>query len=909
VLIPAINGIRSGGVYFSLDGATNVDPYTVNGGPFPNPDAVQEFRVLTSAYGAEYPSAPGGAINIVTKSGTNQFHGDVFEFFRNGALNARNFFAAKRDNIHRNQYGGTAGGPIIKDKLFIFGSYQRTTFVSSQGGDIQFVPTDAERAGNFSAIPTQLKNPFTGKPYTGNQIPLSDFNSVTSKILANLPHSTAPGGRVEVVHPFSQEENQGALKVDYVMGNSTLVGRYFVADFSQPLVPVLSTHNWLQASGPVNSRWQDAMIGHNYARGRLVNEARFTYQRNSYNNLSGLTGVGWPDLGANVTPAQRPSIQVIQVGGYFNIPANNFNGFPRDTFTGSDGLNINRGRHQISLGVQVQYLRTDENTDVGQPGLAVFAPLPPQLPFTSGNPLADFVLGKPTVFVQGDGLLALARGLLWGFYGNDQIRVTPRFSLNLGLRWDPYWPFHVMNGRADCFRPGQKSTVFVNAPTGLIFPGDPVCDTSGGVQPDLHTFQPRVGFAYSLNQAGTTSIRGGYGIYSMQFPMQSFVPFGLAQPYTRLIFNMFPQSITNPWGAFPGGNPFANGYRSTTAPPPPNTSFVLGVAGAFDPKFKLPSVQQWNLTLEHLFGRKTLVRAAYVGTGARHLSLNHDVNPAIFIPGQCGNSPCSTVGNTDARRPYKGLQSVFENDSAGTSSYNAVQLTVERSLSAGLNFSASYTGGKSLDVISSAANAILRSAANTPTNPFNVGAYRSLTDFDLSHSFTGSFVWQIPSPKSGGGFSKYFLSGWGTTGIWIWQVGMPFSVYSGIDNSLSGVGLDYTDRVPGVSPNLDPNRPSSQLIQEYFNVNAFQQNALGTFGNSGRNILRGPGFNNLDFGVTKRIPWNSDRYAMTFRAEFFNLTNTPHFEAPVATRTSPQFGQILAARDPRIIQLALKFNW
>jgi hypothetical protein len=916
-LIPAVNGIRSGGVYFSLDGANNEDAYAVTGGPFPNPDAVQEFRVLTNGYGAEYVSAPGGAVNIVTKSGTNEFHGDIFEFLRNGALNAHNFFAAKQDNIHRHQFGGTAGGPIRKDKLFIFGSYQRTTLRSSTGGDIQFVPTEAQRAGNFSATPNQLHNPFTGAPYPGNQIPLTDFSPVTSKLLAMLPHSSAPDGRVEVVHPTSIDEDQGAAKVDYLLGKHSFVARYFVTDSRTAMAPL--SNNLLQVSGPTNVRWQDAMLGYNYVGGNVVNEARFTFQRNSYNTFTGLPE-SFKSLGANVTQSQNPFIEFMQVAGFFTIPGGSFNGFPRQAFTASDRLSIIRGRHLVSLGGEVTRLEANEHTDHLQSGIAVWAPLPPFPPvppflfFTSGNPVSDFLLGKPVAFAQGDGLLARARGTLWGFYGSDQIRVFPRFTLTLGLRWDPYWPFHTLHGRATCFRPGQKSTVFTNAPTGLLFPGDPTCDNSGGIQPDLHTFQPRISFAYSADQKGRTSIRGGYGIYAMQFPMQSFLPFAAQPPYIRTIFRMFPPSLSNPWAGFPGGDPFAAGFLADDQPRPSNVAFPLSQASVFNPNFKLASIQQWNLTLEHLFPGSTIARASYVGTKGTHLSVDREANAAVYIPGLCGSppSPCSTSQNTDSRRPFQGLQSVLDGESVGNSSYNALQLSVERRMSASLTISSNYTWGKSIDTVSSNANGTLHAGFNTVADPFNLGAYRGLSDFDLRNSFSTSFVWQLPSSKSDSFIPKHVLSHWQATGIWIWQSGEPFSVYSGVDNSLSGVGLDFADLVPGVSPFLNPDRPRSQVVSQSFNIAAFKQNALGTFGNSGRNILSGPGYNNLDFAVMKMIPLNHERYRLTLRGEFFNITNTPHFTAPNGAGggiSTPQAAVITHARDPRIVQLALKFNW
>jgi hypothetical protein len=917
-LIPTINGIRSGGVYFSLDGANNVDPYTVSGGPFPNPDAVQEFRVLTNGYGAEYVSAPGGAVNIVTRSGTNDFHGDLFEFVRNGALNGTNYFAPTHDNLERNQFGATAGGPILKDRFLIFGSYQGTTLSQGVGGITEFVLTDAERAGNFSAIPHPLHNPFTGQPYTNNQIPTGDFSPIMDQILAHIPQSTAPDGRVELVLPVSENEQQGVMKVDYLMGKQRLVARYFgtVANYAGNV----NAQNWLTVAGPSSSFWQDAMIGHDYASGRIVNQARFTFQRYGYENGHSIT-TGYKQLGANITEPTPPYIWFIPLQGYFTVNssgpvAGSHDVFPRNTISASERLSIVRGRHQISVGVEWEHIFDTDHNDTLESGFPVWANLPPFPPiqpflsFTSGNILSDFVLGKPTVFAQRDGMQARLRGSLLGFYAEDQMRATSRLSVTLGLRWDPYWPFHTLHGRSLCFRPGEQSTVFTNAPLGLVFPGDPGCDGSGGVSTDFKTFQPRIGFAYSLDQKGSTSIRGGYGIYVMQLPMQTFLPFGWDPPYTRFVVHMFPSSIANPWGNNPGGDPFVGGFRTGDESLPSNTPFPPNLSvSVMNPNWKLANIQQWNLTFEHLLPGHTVVRASYVGTKGTHLSLNRDENAPVYIPGLCNGAPCSTTANEQARRPYPTFGALLANESIGNSSYNALQLAVERQFGAGLSFSSNFTWSKSIDIVSSNANGLEYGRYSEVVDPFNVNANRGLSDFDVPYSFVTSFVWQLPSSKSDSFIPKHVLSHWQASGIWTWQAGEPFTVYSGVDNSLTGIGLDLADRVPGVSPYLSPDRPRAQVVQEYFNTAAFQPNAIGTFGNSGRNSLFGPGYMNIDFAVMKIIPFK-ERYRLTIRSEFFNLTNTPHFEYPIAGPIgTPGFGEITAARDPRIIQFAAKFNW
>ncbi len=278
-IAPSINGVRGDGVYFSLDGANNIDTWQVTGAPFPNPDAVQEFRVVTSTYGAEYVSAPAGAVDIVTKSGTNKFHGDVWEFVRNGDLNARNFFAPTQDILKRNQFGAAAGGPIIKDKLFVLGSYEGMRLSNVVGGQTAFIPTNAERSGDFSALPQQLHDPVTGLPYTNNQIPVQQFDPVIVGFLKFIPQSSAPGGKIQFSVPANQTDNQGVVRIDYSRGKQLFMGRYFIDDISLPKVGD-EGGNLLPTTQGQAHRWQNITFGDTYSgSGSLVNEFRLSYVR------------------------------------------------------------------------------------------------------------------------------------------------------------------------------------------------------------------------------------------------------------------------------------------------------------------------------------------------------------------------------------------------------------------------------------------------------------------------------------------------------------------------------------------------------------------------------------------------------------------------------------------------------
>jgi hypothetical protein len=897
-IAPSINGVRGDGVYFSLDGANNVDSYQVTGGPFPNPDAVQEFRVVTSTYGAEYVSAPAGAVNIVTKSGTNEFHGDIWEFHRNGVLNARNYFADRHDDLKRNQFGAAAGGRILKDKLFLFGSYEGMRLRDVVRGLTAFVPTDAERSGDFSALPQALHDPATGTPYANNQIPVDQFNPVITGLLAFIPHSTAPGGKIQFARPVDQNDDQGVLRLDYVRGRHLLMGRYFVDEFDWAKVGI-EDGNLLRSFRGQAHRWQNIALGDTYSRSsNFVNDFRISYVRDSSTTVAGESTVTLPGLGASgFPPGEFPTIQSLQVAGSFAIDPGNYNGFPREIFSLSEHVNVLRGRHEISFGADLQYLRAKLLTDNVQNPVSIYAGV------FSGSPLSDFFLGRPFAFVQGDGIYVRARGKLYGFYGQDKIRMSTKLTATVGMRWDPYVPFTARSGRMACFRPGQQSKVFANAPNSLLFDGDPGCNSSG-TNSNLSTFQPRIGLAYRLDDQGKTVIRSGYGLYTMQFPLFSFLGFGFSQPFSRIFFRFgSPDPISAPWASFPGGSPFANGFQLDDKPRPTDVSFISPVrVASFAPNLKLGYVQQWSLTLERSLAANTSVQASYVGTKGTHLSLGADENQAIYIPGM------SNGGNIDQRRPFPGISQAVILRSAGNSVFHAFELELRHRIGGGLTVDSSFTAGKSIDYVSSNANPILTGSPNQIPDPANPAAYRGLSDFDISHSWRTSFVWQIPTPGKDRLLAKTLLSDWQVSGIFSLDAGQPFNVASLPDNSLTGNNLDYADRVPGVSPTLSTGRSHAALINEYFNTAAFTQNAIGTFGNSGRNPLRAPGFTNLDFGVSKAISF-SERYRAVFRAEFFNLTNTPHFLPPNAQVGTSTFGQILGARDPRILQFGLKLFW
>jgi hypothetical protein len=888
-----IHGVRGGGVYFSLDGANNLDPYQVTGGPFPNPDMTSEFSVVSGNYGARYVSAPGGAVNIVTKSGTNKIHGDVFEFVRNGAVNARNYFATVVDPLKRNQFGADIGAPILHDRLFVFGGYQGTRLSDIAGGNVAFVPTAQQRAGNLSNVTTPIKNPATGLPFSSNSS-IGPLDPVMQKLLGYIPLPTNTAtGSVTYNLPKTNTEESVVAKSDFVHGAHRIFGRYFYDTFDWPGTGI-PNNNLLSTFRGQQHQWHNATVGDTWARGNnFVSDARFSFIRDNSTNVAGENSVTLPGLGAGFTNGQFPTIQLVQIIGLFNVAAGNYNGFTRNTWDGAEDITILRGRHQISFGAEVQHIDNKIVTDNEQNAIPVFTGA------ATGNVTADVILGYSSVTLQSDGSYIEAVGVLPGFYGEDKIRLNDRLTATAGLRWDPYWPFHALGDRISCYIPGApQSKVFINAPSGLVFPGDPNCNSSGTNTNDLGNVQPRLGFAMKLDSSGKTVVRGGYGIYTMQFPMASFLSFGSAQPFERLVRVSTPVSVSNPWATFPGGNPFANGFQLDGKPRPANSTFINpGTAYSMAQNFKLGYIQQWSLIAERSLTDNDFLSIAYYGTVGRHLSLVQDGNQAVYIPGS------STTANVQARRPNPNVAAVNTEVSTGKSNYNGLEVVYRHRVRGGLTLSTNFDWSKSLDNASSPANVGLTSGNLIPV-PNNPSFRYGPSDFDQRHTLRTMGSWNLPWYSNSTGIKKATLGGWQLNGLFTWDSGFPLSVTSSLNQSFTSNGTDLADRVPGVPISLPDNRSEQAKIAQYFNAAAFTANAPGTFGNSGRNIITSPGYVDVDTSLVKGFELG-ERWKVVLRVEAFNLLNHTQFLPPVGA-LGATLGKLTGSRDPRILQGAIK---
>ncbi len=910
----AVAGGQPDATNYLMDGGDNNDSFSNINLPFPFPDALQEFSVQTNSLSARYGLHPGAVVNVVTKSGTNRVHGDLFEFLRNGDVNARNFFADTHDSLKRNQFGGTIGAPIKKDKLFGFFGYQGDRERTASPSSIAYVPTQAVLNGDWSAMESAacqsngeartIINPATQQPYTSNYVDPSTYNQQALNLLKYVPLSTDPCGMVTYAIPVPAREDEYIGRVDWTLSpKHNFFGRYYLADYESPAP--FGGNVLVTTERGVIDRNHSFVLGDTYSISPTVlNSAHLTWSRLAITRGPALDYLSPTKLGVNMF-SYFPDGLVVTVSGKFASGCSSCSPsyFNTNSYQFADDVDIMHGRHHLAFGGDV--VRNQLNNQTGHLGDGL-------INFNgqfSNDALLDFLLGRDNSFRQGAPDPGDERELYIGAYAMDNVQVTKHFNLQVGLRYEPYLPMselHHIGGTyfsPSAYLAGTKSKVFVNAPPGIFYIGDPGYPSNAFSFSRLSDLEPRVGLVWDPAGNGKQTIRVGYGIFYHTPQTFYYTDAGENSPWASAVnFTAPVGGFTNPYQGFPGGNPFP-----VPVVPSTNVPFFPSAYLTFPTQGLPTSMQQWDISYQRQLTPNWMVSATYVGNKTTHIWTGEAANPAVYIPGMCGGSPCSTEDNTAQRRllylenPVYGAQlsTLAVADDGSNGEYNSLFLSAQHRFSKNYTFLTNYTWSHCID------EGDFGGDINGPQNqnPYNRNADRGNCGFDLRHVFNMSFV--ATSPKFAGLWTNRLLGNWQFSPIVAIHSGIWYGVSSGLDNSLTAVGLDRANVVPGAS-----NYVKDMNTRQWLNPAAFVPNTIGAFGNSGQAAQVGPGYFNVDAAVTRyfNVP-RHESHRVELRFEFFNLFNHANFGTPDNNLQDSTFGVIQSASDPRILQFAMKYTF
>jgi hypothetical protein len=906
-----VNGSRNNNLRYTLDGGTNMDDLTNGNLDFPFPNAVQEFSAQTSNMGVEHGGLSGGALNVVTKSGTNSIHGDAFEFLRNSKMNATNFFSAQKDLLKRNQFGFTLGGPLVKNKLFAFGGYQKFTIRQAAGNSRDLTFTAAERRGDFSSNSIKLYDPLNpGVQFPNNTIPTSRFSPAAVKLLT---YSPLPGADGFVRYTVSVPENgeQYIGKLDYVHSDKhSFLFRAFESDGSNPYHSPPDNIHAARYSGIRDSR--TATVGHTYI--MSSNTVVHTQLTGAHQiaNIATDFPLTMADFGVKLNAnGNHIDVGMANSGVSFSAPLHAIR-FGRGSFELQHDWTKSKGNHTMVWGFNIVRKRFNNNTLFHSSGQFQFDGHVTGFGNDNGFDRADFMLGAFSFFTQNSGELEQRRGTQTGYYFGDTWKVRPGLTINFGMRYEPYQLFSDKLDRNQTFdmaanRAGIRSTVYKNALPGLFYHGDKKPagyggpgDTFGNVvtDPDYNNLAPRIGFAWDPFKNGKTSIRGGYAIFydgpslNAQNDANNVTPFSYNVEYAD-------GSFDDPFAGRRAENIFPVSAAEKTVPFP-TPLFVI----VLDKKFITPYTQNWSLTTEREVASNLLVRLGYVGTKTTHLKTEYDQNAPIYNPALSLIQNRNTVNE---RRPVQDFLTISRWMPGHNSIYHALQISVDKRYSHGVTVSTNYTWSKNLDYTSRNGFGGSRGI----NNPFNFFFSRGPSDLSRNHRFVNSFVWDLPTMAKSNAVTKAIIGGWRLSGITTLQSGRPFSIGAS-NNPVAGAGSARADLVGSGYPVLDVNRPKGQIIAAYFDKARFVNPQPNQYGTLGRNVLWGPGFANIDASISKnwRLPFIGESGFLEYRFETFNVLNATHLANPVTGLTNGNFGKITGTDgDPRILQMALKVAW
>ena len=887
--------------------------------PFPFPDALQEFSVATSALSAQHGMHATAAVTAVTKAGTNRFAGNAFEFFRDGRFNTTNPFAPVRpdgkrvdDGLRRHQFGGTAGGPLIRDKLFFFGAYQGTTVRQRPAANIAWVPTPAMLAGDFTAIASPACN--AGGQITlrggfeNNRIDPAQFSRAALNLMKYLPSTTDPCGQVTYTLRKDSNEAQFLGRIDYQRTSNLIFARYLATSYTQS-VPMRASDTALSLYDATNDRGesgfdslaQSLAVGDTRVFGnKTVNSLRLAFNRTAVRRISQDTFDPY-DLGADAH-SYYPHVMTVNVTGGFTVQNQGPSRFVANAGQLTNDLTLVRGTHQISVGGSVAYWRYRLEAHATSGGQWAFTGE------STGLGLSDLLMGRVGRLTHGGPAVLPMDQWYVGIYAQDSWRASDHLSVNAGVRWEPYFGQNLLNGAIynfspENFRNNVKSTVFTNAPAGLIYPGDPGFPPGrSGLYTQWWNLSPRVGLAWDVLGNGRLSLRAAYGL-AYDFPAAEYhlrnaqaAPFG-----NRTVVRDPPGGFDRPY-AYLGGDPHPDvGY------------FPDGVFGATDPHINSPRIQQWNVTIERQMGATWQVAASYLGSHTDRLWNQVEMNPGVFLGlGPCTldgvfYASCSTTQNLNRRRELslsgqnpdaaRLIGNLDLHTDLGTQDYRGLKLSVQRRAAAGVSLSGTYTvsrcyGDPALQTGSFPLN------AGGYTNPDDPAFDRGLCDQDRTH--LASFTVSAQTPRFVTPALRVWASDWRVSAILSARSGAPINVIAGSDRAYNGIRNQRVNQVLA-NPYVD------RTLNNWLNLAAFELPAPGTLGNFRRNNVRGPGFWTVDAALSRVVSLGASR-RVALRVEAFNLFNTFNWDVPDVNFGSSAFGRITSmSGTPRILQFGIKY--
>jgi hypothetical protein len=984
----SVNGQREFANYFSVNGSDVEEDVNAGTIIIPNLDAIAEFRIVTSNFDAEYGEFSGGQISVITKSGSNRIQGSAFDFLRNTDLDARNYFSPTRGVFRQNQFGGTFGGPIRRDKVFYFADYQGTR--QTQGidtGNIS-VPSNADRTGDLSDFAANLTGSVSGpnlasllsqklgyaitsgEPYFSSTcsatsqcvfpdalIPARAWSVPAQRMLQYIPTpNTVAGTFATSAYNQAVRDDKAGVRFDANTRWGLLSAYYFIDGFTlDNPYPVAQSGASVPGFDALTTGKAQllSLSSTNTLSTTEVNELHVSYVRD-------FTNLGQPVGGRNVSLTSQgfangdgsASIIALDPNGQ-GVENLNFNGYStgaaanqliqtNNTYQVTDAFSKVLGNHTIKFGAEYHADQVDAHAIAQFNGSFVFSGT------ETGVDFADFLIGVPSQYNQSQLNPFYARNKYIGVFAQDSWHLRPNLTLNYGLRWDRIAPWSEKYNQISTFVPGVQSDVFPGAPAGILYPGDPGVPRTLAPTGNLN-FAPRAGLAWSpqssprgllekvLGAPGTTSIRASYGNFYTAINALSVAVLAANAPYGTTYTSPAPPLFATPFVTAASGQNYGQPFPYAFAPlnssrANPDASFdwssfepISGIPG-YDVRNRAPYTGEWMLSIERQAGPNTVVSASYVGTSSHRQLVLVESNPGS--PALClslsqasevqpGTLTCGAHGEDTVYYPIDGGQvngtrgplgpnfgSNALQSNIGHANYNALQLSA-RHTSGRLEFSAAYTYGKALDQSSNIGEEV---------DPFNSALTYAVSSFDVKQNFILSYEYQLP-------VDRYLrpnrlTRGWSLSGITRFATGFPITMINNGDNSLigtnpNGVNNSSIDEPDYNGAPLHLNRNPRKNANNYFNAADFTMNALGTPGNAKRRFFYGPGADNYDMAVAKKLPLSESK-ALLFRVEAFNVFNHTQFNGPSSVDGnigSSTFGNAVSAAPPRIMQAALKFSF